>query len=141
MDGRLSKVTDRVVALLKKEDKGKEFIKDKKLMLKKGSLKEEAFTIIDGESCVVGHSKKSHIPLFTLTEKDVFGYVPFIDIGHEPRHASVMASKDLHVNKLDVESLKKEFDSLSDTLKNMILNTSTCIYTTTRMAYHLYENN
>jgi len=141
MDGRLSKVTDRVVALLKKEDKGKELIKGKKLMLKKGSLKEEAFTIIDGESCVVGHSKKSHIPLFTLTEKDVFGYVPFIDIGHEPRHASVMASKDLHVNKLDVESLKKEFDSLSDTLKNLILNTSTCIYTTTRMAYHLYENN
>jgi hypothetical protein len=141
MDGRLGKVTDRVVELLKKEDKGKELIKGKQLMLKKGSSKEEAFTIIDGESCVVGHSKKSHIPLFTLTEKDVFGYVPFIDIGHEPRFASVMASKDLHVNKLDVESLKKEFDSLSDTLKNIILNTSTCIYTTTRMAYHLYENN
>jgi CRP-like cAMP-binding protein len=141
MDGRLRKITDRVVELLMKEDKSKELIKDKKLIMKKGSLKEGAFTIIDGESCVIGHSKKSHIPLFTLTEKDVFGCVPFIDIGHEPRYASVMASKDLHVNKLDVESLKKEFDSLSDTLKNMILNTSTCIYTTTRMVYHLYENN
>lgn len=141
LDGRLRKITDRVVELLMKEDKSKELIKDKKLMMKKGSPKEDAFTIIDGESCVVGHSKKSHIPLFTLTEKDVFGYVPFIDIGHEPRYASVMASKDLHVNKLDIESLNKEFDSLSDTLKNMILNTSTCIYTTTRMTYHLHENN
>lgn len=141
MDGRLRKITDRVVELLMKEDKSKELIKGKKLIMKKGSLKEGAFTIIDGESCVVGHSKKSHIPLFTLTEKDVFGYVPFIDIGHEPRYASVMASKDLHVNKLDVESLNKEFDSLSDTLKTMILNTGTCIYTTTRMVYHLYENN
>lgn len=140
MDGRLIKVTDRVVELLKKEDKSKELIKGKKLMMKKGSFKEGAFTIIDGESCVVGHSKKSHIPLFTLTEKDVFGYVPFIDIGHEPRFASVMASKDLHVNKLDIESLKKEFDNLSDTLKNLIIYTSTCIYTTTRVAYYLHEH-
>ncbi len=141
MDGRLVKVTDKVVELLKKEDKSKELIEGKKLMMKKGSTKEGAFTITGGESCVVGHSKKSHIPLFTLTEKDVFGHVPFIDIGHEPRFASVMASKNLHVNKLDVESLNKEFDSLSDTLRNMIHNTSTCIYTTTRMVYHLHEHN
>jgi hypothetical protein len=141
MDGRLIKVTDRVVELLQKEDKSKELIEGKKLMMKKGSVKEGAFTITDGESCVVGHSKKSSIPLFTLTEKDVFGHVPFIDMGHEPRFASVMASKNLHVNKLDIDSLNKEFDNLSETLKNMIHTTSTCIYTTTKMAYHLHEHN
>lgn len=140
MDGRLVKVTDRVVELLRNEDKSKELVKGKKIMMKQGAVKEGAFTIIDGESCVVGHSKKSHIPLFTLTEKDVFGHVPFIDIGHEPRFASVMASKNLQVNKLDIDSLKREFDNLSDTLKNMIHNTCNCIYTTTKMAYHLHEH-
>jgi hypothetical protein len=141
MDGRLVKVTDRVVDLLKKEDRGNGLIEGKKIMMKKGDLKAGAFTITKGESCVVGHTKKSHIPLVTLTENDVFGNIPFIDIGHEPRFASVMASNNLYVNRLDLDSLKKEFDGLSDTLKNMIHSTSACVYATTKLAYHLHEHN
>lgn len=139
LDGRLRKVTDRAVELSEKKGKGKELVEGKKVILKKGSSKEAAFTITDGETCVVGESKKAHIPLFILTKNDVFGYVPFIDMGHEPRSASVMASQDLTVSKVDVENLQTEYDNLSETFRNLILNTSTCVFMTTRMAYHYHD--
>jgi CRP-like cAMP-binding protein len=138
-DGRLKKVTDRIVELFMKEDKTKGLTKGKKVILKKGSSKEGAFTIIDGETCVVGQTKKGYLALLTLGKNDVFGHVPFMDMGHEPRSALVMASKDLEVNKLDTDNLQGEYDNLSETFKNLILNTTTCVFMTTRMAYYLHE--
>lgn len=139
LNGRLRKVTDRVVELFMKEDKTKELTKGKKLFMEKGSSKQGVLTIVEGETCVVGQSKKGHIALLTLKEKDVFGHVPFMDMGHEPNSASMMASEDLKVDELDMESIKKEYDNLSGTFRNLIFNTSTCVFMTTRMAYHLHE--
>jgi CRP-like cAMP-binding protein len=139
LDGRLRKITDRVVELLRKEDKTKGFTKNKKVIIEKGSSKQEAFAIIEGETYVVGQTQKGYLPLLTLEKDEVFGYIPFMDMGHEPQSALVLASKDLKVHKLDTESLQKEYEHLSGTFRNMIYNACTCTFLTTKLAYHLYE--
>jgi hypothetical protein len=62
-----------------------------------------------------------------------------MDMYHEPRSALVLGSKDLKVNKLDMESLQKEYEQLSGTFRNMIYNACACIFVTTKLAYRLHE--
>jgi hypothetical protein len=139
LDGRLRKITDRAVELFMKEDKTKGFTKNKKVIIEKGSSKQETFAIVKGETYVIGQTRKGYLTLLTLEKDEVFGYMPFMDMGHEPRSALVLASKDLKLNRLDTESLQKEYEHLSGTLRNMIYNACTCIFMTTKLAYHLYE--
>jgi len=139
LDGRLRKITDRAVELFMKEDKTKGFTKNKKIVIKKGSSKQEAFAILEGETYVIGQTQKGYLPLLTLEKDEVFGYMPFTDMGHEPRSALVLASKDLKVHRLNTESLQKEYEHLSGTFRNMIYNACTCTFLTTKLAYHLYE--
>jgi hypothetical protein len=139
LDGRLRKITDRAVELFMKEDKIKGFTKNKKIIIEKGSSKQEAFAILEGETYVIGQTQKGYLPLLTLEKDEVFGYTPFADMGHEPRSALVLASKDLKVHKLNTESIQKEYEQLSGTFRNMIYNACTCTFLTTKLAYHLYE--
>ncbi|HUU49785.1 MAG TPA: cyclic nucleotide-binding domain-containing protein, partial [Nitrospinota bacterium] len=139
LDGRLRKITDRAGELFMKDDKTKGFTKNKKIVIEKGSSKQEAFAILEGETYVIGQTQKGYLPLLTLEKDEVFGYMPFTDMGHEPRSALVLASKDLKVHRLDTESLQKEYEHLSGTFRNMIYNACTCTFLTTKLAYHLYE--
>jgi hypothetical protein len=139
LDGRLRKITDRALELFMKEDKIKGFTKNKKIFIEKGSSKQETFAILEGETYVVGQTEKGYLPLLTLEKDEVFGYMPFADMGHEPQSALVLASKDLKVHRLDTESLQKEYEHLSGTFRNMIYNACTCTFLTTKLAYHLYE--
>ncbi len=139
LDGRLRKVTDRAVDLSMNTYKTNGFTKDKKLVLKEGSAKKELYTIKEGEAYVIRHTSQGYLPLLTFEEGDVFGYVPFLDVGHEPRRASVLASKDLKVSRLDSEGLQKEYDQLSGTFRRLIDSVTTCVSLTTRLACHLRE--
>ena len=139
LDGRLRKITDRAAGLYMKKSGSDPLPKDKKLVIKIGSSQEELFYITKGEAYVIGQAPKGDIPLMTLKKNDVFGYLPFMDIGHEPRFASVFASKELQTDKLDMENLRKEYDKLSGTLKNLIYNVGSCIATTTGLAFNLTD--
>ena len=139
LDTRLRKITDRAVELYIRPDYPKELIKDKKLIIKKGSPKEEIFSIKEGETYVVGETSKGYLPLMTLEKDEVFGHWPFLDMGHETRSAAILASNYLKVNRLNGEALKKEYEELSGTLKNMIYNKGTCIFMTTKLAYQLHS--
>ena len=135
--GRLGKITDSTVKLFQKSHNTDGLTKGKQVIVEKGSSKEEIFTIIEGETCVVGKTPKGDLPLLALQKKDVFGYVPFIDFGHEPRSAAVLGSKDLKVDKLDPENIREEFNQLSGTFKNLIFDLGTCVSVTTRLACKL----
>ena len=74
----------------------------------------------------------------TLGPGDVFGYFPFLDVGHEPRSASVFGSDDLRTEKLDIRSLQAEYDDASTTFRNMIYYLSTSIFMTTKLAYRFH---
>ena len=87
---------------------------------------------------MVGQTQKGDFPLIVLEKEGVFGDIPFLDIGHEPRSASVVASAELGVKPLDVESLQKEYDKLSNMFRSFIYNVCICISNTTRLAHNLY---
>lgn len=141
LNGRLHKVSDRVIELSTKEKKNNSLSKDKDVIIEKGSSKEQLFKITDGNAYVVGHARKGVFPILTLEKNDIFGYVPFVDMGHEPQSATIMASKDLKVDNLDITGLQKEYDGLSTTFRNLIFNVATCVSVTTRFVYQLYERN
>ena len=139
MDGRLRKITDRVAHLAAEREAMTQLAKGKEVILKKGSPKAGAYIIASGEGCLMGQTKKGPLYLLTLEKNDFFGNLPFLHMGQEPRHAAVMAPKDLKVKKLDVESLQKEFDQLQGTIKSMVLNLNSSIAATTDMALNLFQ--
>jgi CRP-like cAMP-binding protein len=128
MDARLGKITDTAVELFMKENKAHGLIGDKKVVINEG-----LFTIKEGEAYVVKRTPQGYLSLLTLKKEDVFGYAPFMDIGHELRCASVVASRDLKVNRLDTDSLRKEHDRLSPIFKGFIGNIATCVSLTGRL--------
>ncbi|MDY6952250.1 MAG: cyclic nucleotide-binding domain-containing protein [Thermodesulfobacteriota bacterium] len=139
LDGRLRKITDRAVELYAKKHKNNGLAKNKRLVMKEDSPKKSVYTITGGEAYVMRRTAKGYLPLLTLREGDVFGNVPFVDLGHEPRRARVLASDDLKVDKVDGELITREYDGLSATLRNLVDSMATCVSLTTTVACHLKE--
>ncbi len=137
LDGRLRKITDRVVDIYLKNDNTNKLINNKKVFLKEGSSNKETLVITEGEAYVVRRIKKGYLLLMTLGKGDVFGYLPFLEIGHEPRNAAILASKDLKVDKLDLKSLQKEYNQLSETMKGLIEGVTLCVSLSTLRASQL----
>ena len=136
LDNRLVKITDRAIKLYTQKE-SIELPKNLKTVIKKGSSKQEAFSITNGVAYVIDQTEKGDFPIITLDKGDVFGNLPFQDMAHEPGSASVVASNDLTMKELDIESLQKEYDSLSNMFRSFIHHISTCISLTTRVAHNL----
>jgi CRP-like cAMP-binding protein len=139
LDRRERKITDKACELFTNKGKTTGPPKDSEVVVKKGSSEEEVFIIVEGEAYVIRQTRKGPLQLVTLEKDDIFGYIPFMDMGHEPRYASVFSSKDLKLNRLDSARFQKEYDQLSDTIRNMIYVTCTSVFSTTKLASALYE--
>jgi hypothetical protein len=70
-----------------------------------------------------------------LEKDDVFGNLPFMDMGQEPRNASVVGLSSLKTLSLDSEALQTSYDHLSQTFKGMIFNICSCVSITTKLVY------
>jgi len=134
LDVRLIKITDTAVDLFMKKNRPDGLIGDKEVIIKEGCSGNEVFTVTEGEAYVIQRIPQGYLPLLTLKKDDVFGYVPFMDIGHEFRCASVVASKDFKMDRLDMDSLRKEYNRLSPAFKGLIENIATCVSVTAGMA-------
>ena len=134
LDRRMKAMTDRAVECFMKTPSIK-LPKGCDVLLPAGSTREEAFVVDEGEAYLVGQFEKEAFPLMALRKDDTFGNFPLIDIGHEPRSASVMAPKGTKVKRLDLREVEEAFDELSTTMRGMLLNVSTCISLTTRLAH------
>ena len=136
LDRRIKAMTDRAVECFLKEPPMK-LPKGCEVLVPAGSTREEVFVVEAGEAYLVGQVEKEAFPLMILQKDDAFGNFPLIDMGHEPRNALVKAPKGTRVRKLDLGEVDEAFDQLSTTMRGMILNVSTCISLTTRLAYML----
>lgn len=139
LDRRLRKVTDRAADLFIRKDSLKGLIKDKGVVMEKGTDREDLFTILQGEALIMGQSKKGVVPLLALGKEDIFGLVPFLDIGHEPRGAAVVGSKDLKTRSLDVAALQREYNQIPATFRNLVYHLGASIFTTTRLICSFHE--
>jgi CRP-like cAMP-binding protein len=139
LDNRLRKITDKAVELHENSLATNETPEDTEMIMDQGATGGGIFSITKGKAYVVRSGQQGDLPLFTLEEGDVFGDVPFLDTGHEPRCAKVLGSEDLEFEKMDPVILRQEYNQLSQTLKNLVDNTCTCVSVTTRMAFHLQD--
>ena len=138
LDRRLKKITDRAVDLsAKKEDSLSLPAKGLEVVVELGSKKDDLYCIQEGQAYVVGKTAKGALPLLTLEKDDVFGKLPFMDMGQEPRNASVAGTQSLKTITLDAEELHTSYDHLSQTFKGMIFNICTCVSITTKLVYLL----
>ncbi len=134
LDFRLRQVTDMAVKIHSNSEKIKDFIKDKKPIIKQGQTEERLFRIRSGEVFIARDTDNGPVPLTRLKSGDFFGNIPFLDVGHEPHSASVFASSDLKLAAVDTQPLQDEYDKLSSTLKNIFQHLATCVSATTLIA-------
>jgi hypothetical protein len=137
--GRLRKVTDRAVDPPSHGSAYAKEIRKQRLILDQGSSNGDLFSIVEGTAHVVRRLSQADLPLLTLERDDVFGHLPFLDMGHEPHSASIRASKDLKTDKLDGLGIQHEYENLSRGFRNLIDNMSTCIAVTTKEACRKYS--
>ncbi|MEJ2166631.1 MAG: cyclic nucleotide-binding domain-containing protein [Desulfobacterales bacterium] len=134
LDKRLKQVTDMAVAIHSKNKEVTEFIKGKKILIKQGQEEDRLFRVRAGEAYVVRETEAGIVPLVCLEKDDFFGSVPFLDMGHEPYSASILAAPNLKIGSLDPNLLQKEHEKLSSTLQNILGYLANCISVTTLIA-------
>jgi hypothetical protein len=138
LDRRRKMVTDRAVEwFLKKPPMA--LPKGCEVLIPAGSSSAGAYAMEEGEAYVIGQSENTPLPLVLLKKDDIFGNIPLIDMGHEPRNAMIVAPKGIKANKLDPRELEKSYNQLSGTFKSMIYCICTSIALTTRLAYLFHK--
>jgi len=134
LDRRMRETTNQAVGLYSGENPAKDWLTDKKTVIKQGGQEDQVFMITKGEACVVRRTKNGYLPLAVLREGDIYGRIPFLDFGHEPEAAAVVGSEDLAFTAIDRDEMKGEFEKLSATFKNLLEHTVNCITVTTKLA-------
>jgi len=139
LDKRLKQLNERAIELRQKQLDSSEFLDNKKPVMKQGNVEEDLYVIREGSASVVRQEDFGRVPLAQLYAGDYFGHTPFLDMGHEPEFASVMANKELKVRKVDVAQFQKEYNQLSTTFKNFIDNVATCVSVSTKVVCNYYK--
>ena len=134
LDSRLRQVTNMVIDIQANSEKIKDFIKDKKPIIKQGQNEERMFKVKEGDVHIARETDDGQVPLVRLTQGDFFGNIAFLEMGHEPHSAGVFASPQLKLAAVDLQELQDEFDKLSSTLKNIFQHLATSISVTTLIA-------
>jgi CRP-like cAMP-binding protein len=133
LDRRLKQLNERALEMRRQETDISVYTANRKVVIKQASTDEDLYLIKEGSATVIRDDDKGRIFLANLTKGDYFGHLPFLDMGHEPEHASVLATSDLKVRKVDIAHLQKEYNQLSTTFKNFIDYVVTCVNVSTKV--------
>ena len=135
LDRRLKQLTDRIVDGRQGTADIKAFVEGLKPVIQQGDGKDEGlYQITQGRAAVVRQKGKQVFALAHLATGDVFGRIPFADIGHEPYAAMVLGDESLQFSRLDEAARQNEFERLSPTFKNLFANMVTAVSVTTMLA-------
>lgn len=105
------------------------------------NMEEDLYRIVEGNAQVVSRGPKDKKYLLSLEEDDFMGNIPFIDFGHEPGSATIIPSKDIETEKVDIEKIKEEYQEMSRTFKNLIFNIGSYISSTTSLVQNINSRN
>ena len=133
LDKRLKEVTEKAIATYTKQNSIEDLIKDRTPFIKQGENDERILIITQGEASIVRNTDYGDILLANLKEGDFLGRVPFLNIGHEPHSASVLASEDFEAKELDPDDLLEQYERLSATVRNIIEHLAICVSVTTKI--------
>jgi CRP-like cAMP-binding protein len=133
IDKRLKQLNERAMEFRQGKARGTDFVDNKKPILIQGAKDDNLYVVREGIASVVRHEEFGRVPLVQLYKGDFFGNIPFLDLGHEPEFASVMAGTDFKVRKIDPSQLREEYNQLSATFKNFVDNVATCVNVSTKV--------
>jgi CRP-like cAMP-binding protein len=139
LDGRLKRLTDRVVQMRCGLNHSNEFIMDGRPLVQQGDKNAGLFRITRGKASLVRQTPNGPIPLINIYGGDFAGSLPFLPLGHEAQFASVIPTSDLQKKTLDVSALQMEHQHQSRTLLNMMEHVATGISTTTQLVCELVQ--
>lgn len=133
VDKRLKQLNERAVEFRSGKAQAIDMADTKKPVTAQGAVEENLYMIREGSASIVRHEEYGRIPLAQLYKGDYFGNISFLELGHEPEQASVMAAKEFKVRKMDLEKLREEYNQLSTTFKNFVDNVATCVSISTQV--------
>jgi CRP-like cAMP-binding protein len=139
LDKRLKQVTERAIATYSRQNSMDDFIKDKTPIIKQGENDGRVLTITQGQASVVRNTDNGHVLLANLGAGDFIGRRPFLNMGHEPNTASVLASEGFDVSPLDADDIQEQYERLSATLRNIIEHLAICVSVTTKITCDFYK--
>lgn len=139
LDKRLKQVTDMAVNINLGKIRIENYINGKNQLITQGDSEADLYQIMEGEAHIIRHTENGYVPLANLHSGDFFGNVSFLDLGHEPYQASVFASEDLKIKKMDPDILQKEHGDLSPTFKNFIEHLATSVSVTSMLACEFHK--
>jgi len=141
LDNRLRQVIEKTVEIYLKKENPKDFLNDKKELIKQGDEHTKFSMLKQGDAFIIRDVTADKILLAQLGKDDFIGRLPFpdIDAGHEPESASVFISDNTESSEPDIESLITEYKAISPMLRNIIRNIASCIEAITHVACEIKE--
>lgn len=137
LDKRLKQLNERAFEYQQNIPFDKTLLENKKSVIKQGTSEDSLYVITEGSAFVVRQEDHGTVPLIQLTKGDYFGNVPFLDFGHEPEFASVLAPTNFKVRKVDMTPFRNEFNQMSTTFKNFVDNVASCVSVSTKVVCNL----
>lgn len=131
LDARVKRMTYRGTELVLKGYPALKKIKGKQFNIDASSP--ELFVVREGKLYMIGEGPNGKFLLLRLEAGEVCGHVPFVNLGPETGLTTLVASKDLKTQKLDVQALQDQYEQLSKTFKNLVNTLSGWQASTLRM--------
>lgn len=97
------------------------------------------YQIKKGRAVVVRQINSGSLELCQLSTNDVVGHIPFLSTSHEPHSASLYVSADFEYEPIDLKPVRKEFDQMTQTFKNLIQHTTSSISVTTARLFDIMK--
>jgi CRP/FNR family cyclic AMP-dependent transcriptional regulator len=97
-----------------------EIYSDGQVVFQEGTFGDWVYVVIEGQMKVLKKTAKGEVTVATLREGDFIGELEFLDMGKEPRSATVIAVGDVKLGVLDRDRLRREYESLSADFRMLI---------------------
>lgn len=136
LSGRCKRVIDRIVSIKQGHYNFREDLLSGNTIFASDQTNTGLHSIIRGKATMLHQNIGSEIPLVNLYPGDFYGSLPFIKKESEPNPIVVRSSTGFETKELNRASLQKEYENLSQTLKNMIEFTMLKLLTGSQIVEH-----
>ena len=93
---------------------------DGTVIFDEGGFSDWVYVIMEGQVKVTKQTPKGKVTVAKLGEGEFIGELEFLDLGKEPRSATVVAEGEVKLGVLDRDKLRREYDSLSPDFRKII---------------------
>jgi hypothetical protein len=137
LNDRFQRTTDRAVEMLTGNLSTKNFILDGVPLIPMAQRATGLYVLADGQASVMGNRNCDNVPLINLYKGDIFGNLPFVNLGQEPERATVVGNSEVKKIPLRLDPLQSEFEKLSATFRNLLVTIADGIAQTTDSIHNL----